>query len=182
MATSAGKTVGLILLIVFMLLVFRLLGMVAMAPFFTVVRGSHGLWKAPLLHTMTCNFGWPLFGTLSILSILIFILWLVAIFWIYGDAERRGMNGILWALLVLVGNIVGLIIYLILRTGSLPVQQTGAFTAAGDCCPACTKPVRSDFKLCPHCGVSLRQKCSSCGRNVLPEWAVCPFCGKRLKD
>ena len=35
--------------------------------------------------------------------------------WVYRDANSRGMEGVLWLIVVLVGSLVGLIIYLIVR-------------------------------------------------------------------
>ena len=48
-----------------------------------------------------------------------FILWIAVVIWVYKDAEKRGENGVLWLLVVLVGGIVGLIVYLILREEKL---------------------------------------------------------------
>lgn len=43
--------------------------------------------------------------------------WLLLVVWSYVDAERRGMNGALWALLVFVlGFPLGPLIYLVYRT------------------------------------------------------------------
>ncbi|MGQ9720739.1 MAG: PLDc N-terminal domain-containing protein [Candidatus Jordarchaeum sp.] len=35
--------------------------------------------------------------------------------WVYRDAEERGMEGVIWLLIVLLTGIIGLIIYLIVR-------------------------------------------------------------------
>ncbi|MCD6457287.1 MAG: PLDc N-terminal domain-containing protein [Thermoproteales archaeon] len=48
-----------------------------------------------------------------------FILWIAVVIWVYKDAEKRGENGVLWLLVVLVGGIIGLIVYLILREEKL---------------------------------------------------------------
>jgi len=45
----------------------------------------------------------------------IFILTLVAMFWVYRDAEARGKTGCLWLLLISATGPLGLIAYLILR-------------------------------------------------------------------
>ncbi|MEM2994701.1 MAG: PLDc N-terminal domain-containing protein [Candidatus Bathyarchaeia archaeon] len=44
-----------------------------------------------------------------------FIVWLVIAILVYRDADSRGMNGILWFLIVLIFGIIGIIIYLIVR-------------------------------------------------------------------
>jgi uncharacterized membrane protein len=41
----------------------------------------------------------------------VFILNIVLLVWVYRDAQARGENGALWALIVLVAGIVGLILY-----------------------------------------------------------------------
>jgi heme/copper-type cytochrome/quinol oxidase subunit 2 len=55
----------------------------------------------------------------SLLFCLVPLVWfIVAILlciWVYRDAERRGMNGVLWLIIVLIAGIIGLIIYLIVR-------------------------------------------------------------------
>ncbi|MBE8539627.1 SHOCT domain-containing protein [Geoglobus acetivorans] len=45
------------------------------------------------------------------------ILWVVIAYLVYQDAEKRGMNGLLWFILVLIPmvGIIALIIYLIVR-------------------------------------------------------------------
>jgi hypothetical protein len=37
--------------------------------------------------------------------------------WVYKDANARGENGALWLLILIVGGIIGLIIWLIVRSG-----------------------------------------------------------------
>jgi hypothetical protein len=58
-----------------------------------------------------------LFGSCFVgLGILvIFILMLVAMFWVYRDAEARGKTGCLWVLLIMATGPLGFIAYLILR-------------------------------------------------------------------
>jgi heme/copper-type cytochrome/quinol oxidase subunit 2 len=59
-----------------------------------------------------------LFG-LSLIFCLIPIVWFVIgillCIWVYRDAESRGMNGVLWLIVVLIAGIIGLIIYLVVR-------------------------------------------------------------------
>ena len=54
-------------------------------------------------------------GSCNWTYIIIFIIWLLVVAWVYKDAKRRGKSGILWALVVLIFNIIGLIIWLIVR-------------------------------------------------------------------
>ena len=47
--------------------------------------------------------------------------------WVYRDANERGMNGVLWVVVLLVGGILGLIIYLIVRNDKTPYNQGGYY-------------------------------------------------------
>jgi len=49
-------------------------------------------------------------------------------------------------------------------------------------CPTCKKTISTDYKHCPHCGLSLDQyvKCRSCGRLSLSSIKFCTNCGKDL--
>ncbi len=51
----------------------------------------------------------------SLCVIVILILGLVATFWVYRDAEKRGKTGCIWLLLISATGPLGLIAYLILR-------------------------------------------------------------------
>jgi TctA family transporter len=50
-----------------------------------------------------------------IIPIVWFIIDILLCIWVYRDAESRGMNGVLWLIVVLIAGILGLIIYLIVR-------------------------------------------------------------------
>jgi len=66
------------------------------------------------------------FWGLGLLFCLVPLVWfIVAILlciWVYRDAERRGMNGVLWLIIVLIAGIIGLIIYLIVRKDKTSAQ------------------------------------------------------------
>jgi heme/copper-type cytochrome/quinol oxidase subunit 2 len=66
-----------------------------------------------------------LFG-LGLLFCLIPVVWFVIAIllciWVYRDAESRGMNGVLWLIIVLIAGIIGLIIYLVVRKEKAPSQ------------------------------------------------------------
>lgn len=112
---------------------------------------------------------------------MLFIIWIAVIVWVYRDAERRNMNGVLWALLVFIGNLIGLLIYLIVRTDSPPVSLENERSEMTQPCPDCQKPVNVNFAFCPHCGAQLENICPKCGKQVETEWKVCPHCGEKLK-
>jgi RNA polymerase subunit RPABC4/transcription elongation factor Spt4 len=104
--------------------------------------------------------------------------WSAIVVWVYFDAERRGMSGFLWGILVMFGSIIGLIIYLIIRSGGVPGMVNGSLAT----CPQCSKPVSGGFKVCPYCGSPLKSSCTACSRPVQADWKICPFCQHRLKD
>lgn len=65
--------------------------------------------------------------------------------WTYRDAENKGMNGVLWTLVViLVPSFVGLIVYLCVRYDAKKVT-----------CSNCLKKVNGTSKFCSSCGQEL---------------------------
>lgn len=90
--------------------------------------------------------------------------------YVYRDAERRGMNGLLWALVVIfVPSLVGLIIYLLVRGNYSDLR-----------CPRCDAPLKDSYTVCPKCGTKLRPTCPNCSLPVEPDWKVCPKCAQPL--
>ena len=177
MATSTGKTIALILLVALIVLIGLRFTPLFIAPF-GIFTGITRAFKIPGINEIHIR-PWDLhLSTISLLSIALFILWIVVIVWVYRDAERRGMNGVLWALLVLIGNIIGLIIYLIVRSDTLPARQTSPPTKT---CPSCKKSVGANYTFCPHCGARIDEVCPQCQKPVEPTWNVCPSCGEKLK-
>jgi hypothetical protein len=153
MTNSSSKVLGIILVVILILAI-----------------GSAGLRL----------FGWPFSHhwsffpvTLSFLS----LLWVVLAVWVYRDAESRGMSGVLWALLVFIGNLVGILIYLIVRSERKAVPAEGKPPVV---CPACGQTAASHFKFCPNCGKSLESVCPGCGKPAESAWKTCPFCGQKL--
>jgi membrane protein DedA with SNARE-associated domain len=49
------------------------------------------------------------------MPIIWFVVWILIGIWVYRDAESRGMNGVLWLIVLILTGIVGLIIYLVVR-------------------------------------------------------------------
>jgi DNA-directed RNA polymerase subunit RPC12/RpoP len=179
MATSAGKTIGLILLVLAFIWLAVNITPFIFAPF-GVFSGAIESFRFPNFKTV--HIGPSMFRIPSLTSFFSFallIIWIMVIVWVYRDAERRGMNGILWALLVFIGNIIGLIIYLILRSDAAfaPKAEPAAHT-----CPKCQKSVSSTYVFCPYCAAKLHTICSECGKPTEKNWKACPHCGKNLKE
>ena len=173
MSSSSGKTLGLIIFILFILLIAYSIAPFVFGPLHMVNRH---LFNISFLHGLG-NGGWPFFGLFKLFPLLMLIIWVGVTIWVYRDAEERRMNGVLWALLVFVGNVVGLIIYLIVRNGSAVTIDTPAQLVT---CPSCERRVPERFSFCPHCGTQLKKNCPSCGKPAQGEWKVCPYCGEKL--
>jgi len=58
-----------------------------------------------------------------LLPIVWFIIAILLCIWVYRDAESRGMNGVLWLIIVLIAGIIGLIIYLVVRKEKKSLAQ-----------------------------------------------------------
>jgi len=177
MATSTGKTIGLICLVLIILLIFWRVTPLLLAPFgifpgaIHTIRSSGedfiSIWPFDIFkHTFN-----------SILPLALLVLWIFVIVWVYRDAERRGMNGVLWALLVFIGNLIGLLIYLIVRS-DVAREEKRAQTIKP--CPSCQEPVNSTFVFCPNCGARIQAVCPKCEKPVENSWRVCPNCGEKL--
>lgn len=178
MATSAGKTIGLILLIIIIIFFGLRITPLILAPFGVVAGAWHTL-RVPAVDEF--HFGPSFFRitSLSFLSLALLAVWIVVIVWVYRDAERRGMNGVLWALLVLIGNLIGLLIYLIVRSDNLPAPQERESLQE---CPACQRQIPADYTFCPHCGAKLQLSCPSCESTIKKNWKACPRCGEKLPE
>jgi double zinc ribbon protein len=98
------------------------------------------------------------------------ILWLAFLVpsWVYIDAqERRLPRPLLWALLTVVGNVVGLLVYLISRPDDVTDLR----------CPQCGKKLNGTKAGCPYCGADLSAVfCPKCQYPLKPDWSFCPDC------
>jgi hypothetical protein len=191
MAKPKGKMSALVMLVLVMVFLAFVMTPLILAPlgiFTSVARGTRHVffngWH---------NIPWFPFVPAWSLSLLFVIIWLAVILWVYKDAERRRMSGLLWALLVFIGNLIGLLIYLIVRQDHpvwdepagratpSPSAAPGATEKKLPACPACQKPVETGFVYCPHCGAALQKTCPSCGKPKETDWKVCPHCGAPLQ-
>lgn len=164
MASSGEKTILLIVLVIIVLF-----SLVTLFYFMGSPMQIHSGFMFPLRI-------FPL--PLPLLPPLLFlILGIIIVFWVYRDAEQRGMSGVLWALLVLVGNIVGLIIFLIVRNEEFPRRTVVEATQS---CPGCGKVIAQKYAFCPHCGTRLKAVCLKCNKPVSSDWKVCPHCGQKI--
>ena len=104
---------------------------------------------------------WGFAGIGALLCFLPIIGFIIAIaigVWMYRDAEKRGKNGTLWLLVGLIGGLIGLIIWLIVRPPELTPGQRQAET------------------------IDTRRRCPDCGRTIPFDANVCPYCGKKFES
>jgi len=122
MATSTAKTIGLILLVVIIIFFAFQMTPLILTPFGFFSGFLHLMRNADIGRISFWPYRFFTFTSLSILSLAMLAIWILVIVWVYRDAERRGMNGVLWALLVFIGNLIGLLIYLLVRSDSLALK------------------------------------------------------------
>ncbi|MDI6844478.1 MAG: zinc ribbon domain-containing protein [Anaerosomatales bacterium] len=111
---------------------------------------------------------------------------LALVFWTWRDAERRGAMSWFWALVVLLFNVPGWIVYMVVRPPEsladarereLEIRAREAeLQRRFPVCPACLKPVEDDYLICPSCMKKLKKECINCGRALKLDWTVCPYC------
>ena len=115
---------------------------------------------------------------MAVVSILFLLILIPLIFgipiligiYVYRDANKRGMNAVLWTLIALLTpSFLGLIIYLLVRNNYSDLT-----------CPNCNAQVEESYVVCPNCRTKLRPTCEVCGTAVQTTWKVCPHCGTDL--
>jgi RNA polymerase subunit RPABC4/transcription elongation factor Spt4 len=123
----------------------------------------------PLAHQPSPPAAWsrPLLGILAGVGGGAFLL---LIGYVNRDAKRRGMNSILWTIVVvIIPNALGFILYFLLRQ---PLRRA---------CPQCGSFVETGFNFCPRCSYKLSPSCSQCQRVVSANDIYCPYCGSALR-
>ena len=184
MTGSTGRIIGIVLLAFIVLVVAWPLRLLLFAP----SAAFSGLFHNWPFHFERVRIGdWHLLGIagLSLGALAIFAFLIAILVWVYRDAEKRGMNGVLWALVVFVGHLVGLVIYLIVRSDH-PVRApaTGGPSptppARPQNCRQCGKMVNQDHAFCPYCGGRTEAVCPKCAKPIEKGWLACPSCGEKL--
>jgi len=109
----------------------------------------------------------PWLPIISLLAGLFLSATILLIGYVNADSKRRGMNSLLWTLLVIfVPKALGFLAYFLLRKPLLLP------------CSKCGTPVAADFAYCQKCGHRLRPFCCHCGRAISSDFVCCPYCGK----
>jgi len=112
-----------------------------------------------------------IFNLLILLSVFLIVPILIGVY-VYRDANRRGMNALVWTLITLFApSLIGFIIYLLVRSSYSDLE-----------CPKCGTTIKEEYVLCPKCGAKLRPFCPNCSAPVEPDWKVCPRCAASLEE
>jgi hypothetical protein len=173
-----GKTIALvIILIVLALFAFRSVFFLLPFGVFPGIHRSAGE-IGPSISGWFHGFGWVGRIALFLLPAAFIILWGAVLIWVYRDAEKHGMSGILWLLLVLIGNVIGLLIYAIVRSETPLRRRVDGGTT--EKCPGCGNALATGYAFCPYCGKDLKKTCPACHKPVEAGWKVCPACGASL--
>jgi len=125
-------------------------------------------------------------GTLA--GAYVLVLWISVLVWTYRDIRDRSRDAafqVVAVLLVLVFNLLGWLIYLILRPSetlseayarSLEEEALLQELEEQGICPSCKRYVTSEFIICPFCRTQLKEPCTNCGRPLNFNWTACPYC------
>lgn len=129
---------------------------------------------------------------LNLVGIGLLIFWIVVISWVWLDAGERTSNiykKVGYMLLVIVFNVIGWIIYLIIRPSEtieeiywsdLERRYLKYETSELGDCPKCGCQLLPGFVFCPNCGFELKRKCSKCDVFVDRDYKYCPYCNNRV--
>src|SRR6202142_1841897 len=105
----------------------------------------------------------PALVAISLVAGFIVAVIILMIGYVYADSKRRGMNALLWTLLVIfVPKALGFIAYFLLRK---PLLMP---------CPKWQWPIGSEFAYCPKCGYAVTPSCANCGRPIRRDYMCCP--------
>ncbi len=133
-------------------------------------------------------------GGVRFIGLYLFVVYVAMIFWTYRDAQNRTENRllpVLAALLVTLVPVLGLFVYLIVRSREtisesyerqLAEESLLAEAEQRVVCPTCHERVHEDFILCPTCRTRLKRVCPSCAKLIRPEWNICPYCAKDFDE
>ncbi len=132
----------------------------------------------PPLGALPLQIELTVFGALCFFLIAWLIIFILVAVWVYRDAESRGMSGALWLIVVILLGLIGLIVYLIVRSD----HPVGGYRApAGMPYPAYPPPPQPPAP--PQAGgvaPAAAGTCRNCGSSLNPGAAFCPRCGARV--
>ncbi len=95
------------------------------------------------------------------------IYWVLVAMWMYKDASKSKLPAVLWGLIGLFTNLIGLIVYKIYKRGIVSCQVCGAAQNAS-------------HLYCSYCGAQLGKRCDNCGSKVGAKDSFCHHCGNKI--
>lgn len=116
-------------------------------------------------------------------------LWLGLVIWTFKDMRARSRDPfaqIMASFMVAVLMIPGWLIYLMLRPReSLAEAYERALEEEAllqeieerPACAGCSRPIKDDWIICPHCHTRLHKSCPECHHLLELQWNLCPYCG-----
>ena len=137
------------------------------------------------------NIDFSIIWEIFLYSLVVF--WIVVLYWVWLDSGERTSNKLVrfsYILLVAVLNIVGWIIYLIIRPtqtieeiywSDLERRYLKYETAELGDCTKCGRQLYPGFVFCPHCRERIKKKCPECKVSVERKSKFCPYCGTAIK-
>lgn len=95
------------------------------------------------------------------------IYWVLIALWMYKDAYKSKLYPVLWGLIGLFTNVIGLIVYLIYKKGNVTCDKCGASQS-------------QSHLFCNYCGNKLGKACSKCGNKINSKDCFCSKCGNKI--
>ncbi len=109
----------------------------------------------------------PWWALICLMGGAVFAVIVLMVGYVNADSKRRGMNSLLWTLVVIfVPKALGFLLYFLMRKPLLAP------------CPQCGTLMASDFRYCQKCGYAITPSCQHCGHAIKPGYVCCPYCGK----
>ncbi len=136
-------------------------------------------------------------GFLAFIKVLVLwlgVAWLLAVIWVFKDALQRYNNllmPVIWLIVVLPFNLLGLLAYVILRPVDYAIDQEqeklGLKLYKAELlnfieCPSCGAINKRSNDYCTECGLKLFAFCPKCQKKVYIDWQFCKYCGIKLED
>jgi len=125
----------------------------------------------------------------AIIGGLLAAFWIGLIIWTWRDIRSRSADifaALLAVLLVAIFNVIGLLIYILVRPKQTLAEQYDRALEEeillkelelAPTCPQCGRPVQSEWQFCPYCEAELKHPCPQCDYLLEPDWKRCPQCG-----
>lgn len=89
---------------------------------------------------------------------------------------------LLW-LTFIISLIIGIIMFIKKTVNGKKINlRFNSSTEGGYNCPCCGTKLTADFRFCPNCKASLKEKCVKCGKDLQVGWNCCPACGTARKS